>query len=514
MLALRYAANAGASTAVRFAALTHDLGKALTPQEMLPSHRGHEEAGVAARRGSLRAAEGAQRFRELAVLTAAITHWCIARPSCGRTTLLTLLETADAFRRPERFAELLLACECDARGRTGLEDRPLSAGGYLLRARATPRRRSHSPRRSERACKGAAIGARIREKRLAAVSDGQEPLRHVSCSSGLAPRSADHVHDAAGNASASSTTPSTMRYQANSVKRCDLHVPQQPLDGDEGHHCRRRRSRWPARSSPRRRSLVARLEELVRASRQTWSECRRGRRTRSPRDARSGPPAWRRRWPRPSARCPGKRRRGSDTIPTQMATFQVTSSTCRPAGHAALDDAVSAFRPTSIATATGMTVSGSLNPSSRRHETAAPAVMSTATTELAQIVAVLGLTPARRAAPAAAPVDQHDGENGARLDGDVEQLGALAQPLLGDQQMPGAGDRQELGDAFDDAENDGVQSVGHDDLAAAEQASCSRVGRRRARRSDVRRRHSDARRSWWRESLQRLRPDSASAPSP
>jgi tRNA nucleotidyltransferase (CCA-adding enzyme) len=169
MLVIRYAASIGASTAVRYAALTHDLGKALTPKDILPSHRGHEEAGVAlveALSDRLKVPTG---YHELAVLTCrphALGHKAAElRPN----TILSLLETADAFRRPERFAELLLACESDARGRTGLENRPYPQADYLLQARDAAA--SVTLTDEERAgISGRAIGEKIRDKRLAAVT--------------------------------------------------------------------------------------------------------------------------------------------------------------------------------------------------------------------------------------------------------------------------------------------------------------------------------------------------------
>ncbi len=84
-------------------------------------------------------------------------------------TLLTLLENVDAFRRPERFTELLLACECDARGRTGLETRAYPQVAYLQKAREAAA--AVTLTEDERAgLAGKAIGERIREKRLAAVT--------------------------------------------------------------------------------------------------------------------------------------------------------------------------------------------------------------------------------------------------------------------------------------------------------------------------------------------------------
>ena len=169
MLALRYSASVGASTAVRYAALTHDLGKALTPKEMLPRHRGHEEAGVALVEGLCERLKVPNGFRELAVLACrhhALVHKALElRPN----TVLTLLETTDAFRRPERFVELLQACEADARGRTGLEDRPYPQAAYLLKARDAAA--AVTLTNEERTgLQGRAIGEKIREKRLTAVT--------------------------------------------------------------------------------------------------------------------------------------------------------------------------------------------------------------------------------------------------------------------------------------------------------------------------------------------------------
>src|SRR6185312_16702988 len=154
---------------VRFAALVHDLGKALTPAEKWPSHHGHEEAGVPLIEALCQRLKVPNAYRELGIL-AARHHAAVHRAAELRpNTLLKLLETVDAFRRPERFAELLLACECDARGRTGLEDQPYPQREYLLAARDAAAAVTLSEQ--ERAgLQGRAIGEKIREKRLAAVA--------------------------------------------------------------------------------------------------------------------------------------------------------------------------------------------------------------------------------------------------------------------------------------------------------------------------------------------------------
>jgi tRNA nucleotidyltransferase (CCA-adding enzyme) len=117
MLALEAAAKLSAEVPVRFAALVHDLGKALTPHERWPSHHGHEEAGVAViERLSARLKVPADA-RELAILVARF-HGKVHRAAELRpATVLDLLESTDAFRRPQRFERFLLACEADARGR-------------------------------------------------------------------------------------------------------------------------------------------------------------------------------------------------------------------------------------------------------------------------------------------------------------------------------------------------------------------------------------------------------------
>ncbi|MGC4079271.1 MAG: multifunctional CCA addition/repair protein [Rubrivivax sp.] len=124
MLVLDMAAQLQTPLTVRWACLMHDLGKGTTPAEVLPRHLGHEG------RSAVLAQAVADRWRvpnpcrELADLVAR-EHGNIHRSSeFGAAAVVRLLERCDAFRRPERFAEALWACECDARGRSGLEGQP------------------------------------------------------------------------------------------------------------------------------------------------------------------------------------------------------------------------------------------------------------------------------------------------------------------------------------------------------------------------------------------------------
>ena len=124
---------------VRFAALVHDLGKGTTPPSEWPSHRGHEERSVALVEALAARLRIPNEHRELAVIVARY-HGIVHRAfELKPKTILEFMERADAFRRPERFDQALLACEADSRGRAGLEAEPYPQRDYL-QARAAPLR--------------------------------------------------------------------------------------------------------------------------------------------------------------------------------------------------------------------------------------------------------------------------------------------------------------------------------------------------------------------------------------
>lgn len=121
-MVLDMAARLDASLPVRFAALTHDLGKGVTPADVLPSHRGHEAHSVRLLAPLCARLRVPSECRELAVLVARY-HGDIHRAAELRPeTMVKIIEQADGVRRPDRFMQALVACECDARGRTGHED--------------------------------------------------------------------------------------------------------------------------------------------------------------------------------------------------------------------------------------------------------------------------------------------------------------------------------------------------------------------------------------------------------
>ena len=134
MMVLDTAARLETSLAVRYACLGHDLGKGTTPADVLPRHIGHEERSVALVRRLSERLRVDNASASLAVQVAR-EHGNVHRSGgFGPTATLRLLERCDALRRPDRFAELLLACECDARGRLGLEQRPYPQRQRLLDA--------------------------------------------------------------------------------------------------------------------------------------------------------------------------------------------------------------------------------------------------------------------------------------------------------------------------------------------------------------------------------------------
>jgi tRNA nucleotidyltransferase (CCA-adding enzyme) len=168
LLALREAVKAGGGVPVRFAVLMHDLGKAATPADKLPSHHGHEDAGVALVEQLAARLRVPNHLRELAVLTARY-HTHVHRAAELRAdTVLKTLESCDALRRPERFEDFLLACEADARGRAGLEARDYPQREFFAAARAAVATVVLAP--AERVgLSGEQIGQELRKRRVAAI---------------------------------------------------------------------------------------------------------------------------------------------------------------------------------------------------------------------------------------------------------------------------------------------------------------------------------------------------------
>jgi len=137
MMVLDMAARLGASLPVRYACLGHDLGKGTTPADILPRHLGHEGRSARLLHDVNQRLRVPNDCRELADVVAR-EHGNVHRSlDFGPEAVLRLLERCDAFRKPARFHALLLACECDARGRLGLEDSPYPQRPRLAAALST-----------------------------------------------------------------------------------------------------------------------------------------------------------------------------------------------------------------------------------------------------------------------------------------------------------------------------------------------------------------------------------------
>jgi tRNA nucleotidyltransferase (CCA-adding enzyme) len=169
LLCLRRAAELEAPVTVRFAVLVHDLGKGTTPRDQWPKHVMHESRGLPLIDALCSRLRAPAAMRELGRMTAK-QHTNVHRALQLRTdTVLRLLEDCDAFRRPERFSQMLLACQCDAQGRTGLESRPYPQRDRLEAARAVASAAQLTE--AERAgLNGPAIAAALKKKRLAALA--------------------------------------------------------------------------------------------------------------------------------------------------------------------------------------------------------------------------------------------------------------------------------------------------------------------------------------------------------
>ncbi len=136
MMVLEQAEAISDDVGVRFAALTHDLGKGNTPKSQWPSHPGHEIRGCKLIRGLVERMPVPNEYRDLALLVAEFHTHCHRALELRPKTILKVLEKTDAFRRPGRFERFLQTCEADARGRTGLENRRYPQAEYFRRAHA------------------------------------------------------------------------------------------------------------------------------------------------------------------------------------------------------------------------------------------------------------------------------------------------------------------------------------------------------------------------------------------
>ena len=178
LLALREVVKLGGGVPARFAVLMHDLGKAATPAEALPSHHGHEDAGVALVEQLCARVRVPNHLRELGAMTARYHTHVHRALELRADTVVKTLEGCDALRRPERFRDFLLACEADKRGRAGLESRPYPQREFFERARDVVAAVMLTPE-ERKGLSGEQIGQELRRRRTAAVSALKEDTTHA-----------------------------------------------------------------------------------------------------------------------------------------------------------------------------------------------------------------------------------------------------------------------------------------------------------------------------------------------
>jgi tRNA nucleotidyltransferase (CCA-adding enzyme) len=175
MMVLDMGARLQAPLPVRFACLTHDLGKGTTPADVLPRHIGHEERSARLLKKVSNRLRVPTECHELADVVAR-EHGNIHRSSdFSAAAVVRLLERCDAFRKPQRFGDALLACECDARGRLGLEEKAYPQRARLLAALDAARSVATADVATEAAARGLTgprVGEMIHAARVEAVQAG------------------------------------------------------------------------------------------------------------------------------------------------------------------------------------------------------------------------------------------------------------------------------------------------------------------------------------------------------
>ena len=173
MMVLDMAARLATTLTVRFACLVHDLGKGTTPADMLPRHIGHEQRSAKLLKGLCDRLRVPTECRETADVVAR-EHGNIHRSGeLGAAALVRLIERCDGIRKPARFDEILLACECDARGRLGFDEVPYPQRQRLSEALAAVQSVATSviaARAAESGVTGQKVGEMIHAARVRAVA--------------------------------------------------------------------------------------------------------------------------------------------------------------------------------------------------------------------------------------------------------------------------------------------------------------------------------------------------------
>jgi len=168
LMVLEQAVKLSDQTQVRFAALVHDVGKGETPASQWPRHIGHEQRSVRLIEQLCRRLRVPRDYRQLAVLVARYHTHCHRALELKPATLLKTLDSVDAWRRPQRFEQFVLACEADARGRLGLETSDYPQAQYLRQVHEAAAAVTTAPL-IEQGLQGRELAQALQQLRIAAI---------------------------------------------------------------------------------------------------------------------------------------------------------------------------------------------------------------------------------------------------------------------------------------------------------------------------------------------------------
>ncbi|WP_020483646.1 multifunctional CCA addition/repair protein [Methylomonas sp. MK1] len=182
LMVLEQAARLSDKAEVRLAALLHDLGKALTPSQHWPSHHGHEQKGLPVLTKLCERLRVPNHFKSLCGQVMQYHTHCHRALELRADTLADMLQTLGAFKPDSRLEEFLQACEADARGRTGFEDRPYPQAEYI-RSAAMAALAVDTSAALLKGLQGEQIGIAIRKLRSQAISDYKQGYQHLTVES-------------------------------------------------------------------------------------------------------------------------------------------------------------------------------------------------------------------------------------------------------------------------------------------------------------------------------------------